>query len=95
MQELTDDYQLKNMLVMPFRLNMHIKNKWTCCFFFFKQKTACDIYQCDWSSDVCSSDLSRGRRRRHIIIPSAQRRLTCKPILLSQYYRSDRVSRGE
>ena len=25
-------------------------------FFFFKQKTAYEIYQCDWSSDVCSSD---------------------------------------
>ena len=28
-------------------------------FFFFKQKTAYEIYQCDWSSDVCSSDLDR------------------------------------
>ena len=28
-----------------------------CYFFFFKQKTAYEIYQCDWSSDVCSSDL--------------------------------------
>ena len=28
-------------------------------FFFFKQKTAYEIYQCDWSSDVCSSDLAR------------------------------------
>ena len=27
--------------------------------FFFKQKTAYEIYQCDWSSDVCSSDLVR------------------------------------
>ena len=26
--------------------------------FFFKQKTAYEIYQCDWSSDVCSSDLN-------------------------------------
>src|ERR1044072_2108807 len=25
--------------------------------FFLKQKTAYEIYQCDWSSDVCSSDL--------------------------------------
>ena len=31
---------------------------WSICFFFFKQKTAYEIYQCDWSSDVCSSDLS-------------------------------------
>ena len=28
-------------------------------FFFFKQKTAYEIYQCDWSSDVCSSDLDK------------------------------------
>ena len=27
--------------------------------FFFKQKTAYEIYQCDWSSDVCSSDLHK------------------------------------
>src|SRR6056300_1275851 len=27
-------------------------------FFFFKQKTAYEISECDWSSDVCSSDLS-------------------------------------
>src|SRR5210317_2571347 len=26
-------------------------------FFFFKQKTAYDLSECDWSSDVCSSDL--------------------------------------
>ena len=31
-------------------------------FFFFKQKTAYEIYQCDWSSDVCSSDLLEKRR---------------------------------
>src|SRR5213080_5092857 len=28
-------------------------------FFFFKQKTAYEIPLCDWSSDVCSSDLDR------------------------------------
>src|SRR5881394_4380287 len=27
-------------------------------FFFFKQKTAYEIGWCDWSSDVCSSDLA-------------------------------------
>ena len=26
--------------------------------FFFKQKTAYEIKECDWSSDVCSSDLN-------------------------------------
>src|SRR6056300_412205 len=30
-------------------------------FFFFKQKTAYEISECDWSSDVCSSDLSGTR----------------------------------
>ena len=28
-------------------------------FFFFKQKTAYEIVSRDWSSDVCSSDLTR------------------------------------
>src|SRR3546814_3887231 len=35
-------------------------------FFFFKQKTAYELRISDWSSDVCSSDLSgvpQGRRR--------------------------------
>ena len=30
--------------------------------FFFKQKTAYEIRNCDWSSDVCSSDL-RGSQK--------------------------------
>src|SRR3546814_19529071 len=33
-------------------------------FFFFKQKTAYEVRISDWSSDVCSSDLRRGRRGR-------------------------------
>src|SRR5881397_3182863 len=28
-----------------------------CCCFFCKQKTAYEMAQCDWSSDVCSSEL--------------------------------------
>src|SRR5213596_4093120 len=32
-------------------------------FFFFKQKTAYEGRPCDWSSDVCSSDLRSARRR--------------------------------
>src|SRR5213595_2602218 len=35
-----------------------------CLFFFFKQKTAYEITEGDWSSDVCSSDLARGSWRR-------------------------------
>ena len=30
----------------------------SCGFFFFKQKTAYEIGTGDWSSDVCSSDLT-------------------------------------
>src|SRR5210317_1943353 len=30
-----------------------------CPFFFFKQETAYELSECDWSSDVCSSDLHR------------------------------------
>src|SRR5213596_4111252 len=33
-------------------------------FFFFKQKTAYEIRPCDWSSDVCSSDLPLPARIR-------------------------------
>ena len=32
-------------------------------FFFFKQKTAYEIKECDWSSDVCSSDLETALTR--------------------------------
>src|SRR3546814_2182691 len=33
-------------------------------FFFFKQKTAYEMRISDWSSDVCSSDLSEATRQR-------------------------------
>src|SRR5213596_334212 len=36
-------------------------------FFFFKQKTAYEIRPCDWSSDVCSSDLWAAARRLLLI----------------------------
>src|SRR3546814_6851837 len=36
-------------------------------FFFFKQKTAYEMRISDWSSDVCSSDLSRIRRGGAVI----------------------------
>src|SRR6056300_1390737 len=34
------------------------------CFFFFKQKTAYEISECDWSSDVCSSDLISSHKQK-------------------------------
>ena len=37
-------------------------------FFFFKQKTAYEIYQCDWSSDVCSSDLTATPDQRRLAL---------------------------
>ena len=39
-------------------------------FFFFKQKTAYEIYQCDWSSDVCSSDLPRAAVALDVVEPA-------------------------
>ena len=36
-------------------------------FFFFKQKTAYEIKECDWSSDVCSSDLSNKKLKPALV----------------------------
>src|SRR3546814_5396832 len=38
-----------------------------CCFFFFKQKTAYEMRISDWSSDVCSSDLSLDPASWHMV----------------------------
>ena len=38
-----------------------------CELFFFKQKTAYEIKECDWSSDVCSSDLRESLRENEDI----------------------------
>src|SRR3546814_2898584 len=35
-----------------------------CVFFFFKQKTAYEMRISDWSSDVCSSDLSENTAQK-------------------------------
>src|SRR5213075_2570432 len=41
-------------------------------FFFFKQKTAYEITRRDWSSDVCSSDLSAvGKLLAQLVEPDA------------------------
>src|SRR3546814_7600621 len=42
--------------------------KFSCVFFFFKQKTAYEMRISDWSSDVCSSDLFAGLARRFDVI---------------------------
>src|SRR3546814_2046452 len=46
-------------------------------FFFFKQKTAYEMRISDWSSDVCSSDLSEKVRRR--LLESLQAGLRAAP----------------
>src|SRR3546814_1965221 len=74
-------------------------------FFFFKQKTAYEMRISDWSSDVCSSDLSvwavPGRRRvdrlhvgraDHRSLPAVRRHLT--GAWASRTGDSDRVGRG-
>src|SRR3546814_8948596 len=43
-------------------------------FFFFKQKTAYEVRISDWSSDVCSSDLSSCRDRPGTCRPRGPRR---------------------
>src|SRR5882762_11037878 len=52
-------------------------------FFFFKQKTAYEI-KCDWSSDVCSSDL--------VELSFAQRQLLAH---LRQFYSEAEIARSE
>src|SRR3546814_3726058 len=42
-----------------------------CVFFFFKQKTAYEMRISDWSSDVCSSDLSRHRQSNSSYLSSS------------------------
>src|SRR3546814_13863860 len=43
----------------------------TCYFFFFKQKTAYELRISDWSSDVCSSDLSEEHARFRLVQDTA------------------------
>src|SRR5213080_838055 len=57
-------------------------------FFFFKQKTAYEIPLCDWSSDVCSSDLSR-RDRRAARSPPFRRRARALPRRRSEEHTSE------
>src|SRR3546814_10580306 len=44
--------------------NIYVTMVFNSVFFFFKQKTAYEMRISDWSSDVCSSDLSEGTRRK-------------------------------
>src|SRR3546814_5509470 len=54
----TGEYKYSHVVVCNHVLE-HKRNWVYCCFFFFfKQKTAYEMRISDWSSDVCSSDLS-------------------------------------
>ena len=71
---------LRAMNVRGFNLTMPDKNKMCeLCdrlspaaeiFFFFKQKTAYEVVDCDWSSDVCSSDLIMWKFIRNYQLPN-------------------------
>src|SRR3546814_1370811 len=54
-------------------------------FFFFKQKTAYEMRISDWSSDVCSSDLSR---RLYLYLPARPSQLAQRFVAFAQ---SDRA----
>src|SRR3546814_7562712 len=49
--------------------------------FFFKQKTAYEMRISDWSSDVCSSDLSRYRRSGSLSRGNRQEMSFDRPLL--------------
>src|SRR3546814_16263534 len=50
------------------------------CLFFFKQKTAYEVRISDWSSDVCSSDLSRSLASFGCIATGMMGRPTLSPL---------------
>src|SRR3546814_4500046 len=56
----------------------------SCVFFFFKQKTAYEMRISDWSSDVCSSDLSAmpwpGPESCARCVAGPARRTTCRSL---------------
>src|SRR3546814_6655711 len=51
---------------------------WVVGFFFFKQKTAYEMLISDWSSDVCSSDLSG-----HVFYDAADDHAASERVLLA------------
>src|SRR3546814_5586122 len=52
--------------------------------FFFKQKTEYEMRISDWSSDVCSSDLSEPVRTRNLLFRIAHRVLGPEQVLERQ-----------
>ena len=64
-------------------------------FFFFKQKTAYEIKECDWSSDVCSSDLMAELNGKGRIIGSAKNAPDFKVTVFTSTIQSVRTVRSE
>src|ERR671925_261182 len=56
---------------------------------FFKQKTAYEIVSRDWSSDVCSSDLTRGRREKDAEYDRSETREQKPPLVLDLFAHAD------
>src|SRR6056300_1796978 len=61
-------------------------------FFFFKQKTAYEISECDWSSDVCSSDLACPKVVAYTTVEPAK---VFEPHLLLMNFRSEERREGK
>src|SRR2546430_2900149 len=45
---------------------------WMCFFFFFSSRRRHTRFDCDWSSDVCSSDLLKKRVAYYVMGPGAE-----------------------
>src|SRR3546814_20799905 len=69
-----------------------------CCFmrliFFFKQKTAYEMRISDWSSDVCSSDLTHGRRHALEVAHRAQANVEVQLLAQSDVQGTDAPAHG-
>src|SRR3546814_8225279 len=63
-------------------------------FVFFKQKTAYEMRISDWSSDVCSSDLSDGPSADRKLLGQRQPRGTARLLRRRQTLRGDPVLRS-
>src|SRR6266568_6545307 len=48
------------------------------CFFFFSSRRRHTRWNCDWSSDVCSSDLATGQEKTSGAVGDGLRRGRCK-----------------
>src|SRR3546814_6383256 len=69
-----DEFTVFNTCTCGMRVLMLFLFNIVLCFFFFKQKTAYEMRISDWSSDVCSSDLTEQALRPQATIAQQQRR---------------------